>query len=160
MEDSGDGHDGSEESFRLKTLDIGAEYQDLASGSVEETTEKTPEIETAPSAKKDFCLLVIGGANDELETLREVSVITESGVCRDHSLPDLPQGRRGGVAGLVREGRTVVVCGGFSDDLQVRSECWSLSWNTSQWVPAPPLLHPTAYAAQVREKLLLCNYFV
>ena len=158
MEDSGDGHDGSEEIFRLKTLDHGAEYQDLASGSVEETTEKTPEDD---EIEKDFCLLVIGGATDQQKTLRSVSVIRESGVCGDHSLPDLPQGRRGGVAGVVRDGGTVVVCGGFSDQGQVRSECWSLSWNSSsQWVTAPPLLHPTAHAAQVREEFLLWSYFV
>ena len=99
--------------------------------------------------KPDLGLLVVGGTDDEGQPLRHVDLITESGVCRSHRLPALPAGRHGGVAGLLEGGRTVMVCGGFDEEEQVTGHCWQLSWNNSHWRPAPPLIHPTAFAAQV-----------
>ena len=99
--------------------------------------------------KPDLGLLVVGGTDDEGQPLRHVDLITESGVCRSHSLPALPEGRHGGVAGLLEGGRTVMVCGGFDEEAEVTGQCWELSWNNSDWRPSPPLIHPTAWAAQV-----------
>ena len=139
----------------LRNLESEIDQEDLDSetdpemsqgDSVEEASDGAPDENV-----EDLGLLVVGGANDDLSVLAAVSLITESGVCSHHALPDLPEGRRGGVAGLVGGGLTVVVCGGFSDSLQVSGDCWQLSRSVPQWLTAPPLPRPTAFAAQVTE---------
>ena len=117
-------HEGRATSLQ-KTLDGGAIYEDLEDEPdihhlesetdpdiyKDESAEEAPDTvvldedhgtgEDVPdkTIRKDLGLLVIGGANDDLENIRDVSLITESGVCRTSSLPHLPRGRRGAVAG-------------------------------------------------------------
>ena len=115
----------------------------------ESTTVVDEEAEDVEDMKPDLGLLVIGGTDDDLKPLRTVDLITESGVCRSHSLPALPEGRHGGVAGLLDGEKTVMVCGGFDMESQVTGHCWQLSWSNNLWTTAPSLIHPTALAAQV-----------
>ena len=138
----------------------GPDNQDLESEGDEEvvkppdstTTAEDDEVteDVRDDMKADLGLLVVGGTDDEGRPLRHVDLITETGVCRAHGLPGLPAGRHGGVAGLVAGGRRLLVCGGLQEDGRVSGQCWQLSWNISHWTSAPPLIHPTAFAAQVR----------
>ena len=131
----------------------GPDSPDLESEKPPDTTEDTTTTGVVDEdLKPDLGLLVVGGTDDGGQPLRHVDLITESGVCRSHSLPALPAGRHGGVAGLLEGGRTVMLCGGFDQEGQVTAQCWQLSWNNSDWIPAPSLIHPTAFAAQVNSK--------
>ena len=59
----------------------------------------------------------------------------------------LPDGRRGGVAGLLNSGNLILFCGGLDFQDKERSECWTLEYNEKSWKTANPLLQPVAFAA-------------
>ena len=143
----------------------GPDSQDLESEGEQEVVKPpdTTEDSTAgvgEDMKADLGLLVLGGTDEDVVALRQVDLITQSGVCRSHGLPALPAGRHGGVAGLLAGGRTVVVCGGLDRGGQVTAQCWQLAWNSSDWSPAPSLLHPTAFASQVNLQQLYSSIVV
>ena len=128
--------------------------QEVVKPTEESAAGDSAEAEDVEDKKADLGLLVLGGTDDAVKALRNVDLITESGVCRSHGLPPLPAGRHGGVAGLLAGGRTVMVCGGLDSGGWVTAQCWQLAWNISHWASAQPLIHPTAFAAQVNFSFL------
>jgi len=74
-------------------------------------------------------------------------LVSEAGSCRQHAFPSLPSGRRGGVAGLLHSGSSILFCGGLDTLNQERSNCWQLRQDENSWKAAPSLPQATAYAA-------------
>jgi len=94
---------------------------------------------------EDLGLLMIGG-NDGNSTA-SVDLITFEGQCKSHKFPLLPEGRIGGVAGLLTS-TLLLFCGGLNSNKQATTECWFHSKNSGGWTTAPSMPQPAAYAAQ------------
>eukprot|EP00092_Neocalanus_flemingeri_P052414 GFUD01061259.1.p1 GENE.GFUD01061259.1~~GFUD01061259.1.p1 ORF type:complete len:479 (-),score=68.28 GFUD01061259.1:88-1494(-) len=92
-------------------------------------------------------LLLVGG-NDGVEN-SSLDLVTKTGSCKLHTFPSLPSGRRGGVAGLLQAGSSILFCGGLDAINQERSNCWQLHSHENSWKAAPALPQATAYAAHI-----------
>ena len=79
------------------------------------------------------------------------------GECKENDFPPIPEGRIGGVAGVLSP--LIIFCGGFDNMMQVSGDCWILRLGETQWTPGERLPQPTVYAAQVKRycTFLLCQ---